>query len=432
MSKIFKNTLKNFTKLSFSSSISSLLNLLCIFLINIILDKSDFGFFILTITYLEILDSFFNIKCWKAFIKFSVDLKHKSKNISYLFYNSIVIDFFFVIVTFSISLICFDFYSKFYTFPENIEDTLRLLLLSLLFKTFDVYLGLIRLYNNFIHQVRIELSQSLLYATGIIFIYFLNGTLSNIVYIYLFCQCFGMFFKLYSIYLNAKKEQFISFKEYLKNKEFKTIEFSFIKFISYNNFTDSIRVISRRIDFVIIGHLVNPSAVGIYKLVISISDILARLANPLYQVMFPEIAKLVAKKQFDQLSLYIKKITRTLTVFCLVYLTVFFVFGESVLDLFIGNDSNEVFYFASFQSLIIAGSIIIFYMPLLMDSFGKVKEAFLNQFYASAIYLAILYFLIERFEIMGAIISYFIYYLVWTILTFYSLPKFTFINEKAN
>ena len=73
MKKVIANVKKNTTKLFFSNTLSSGLNLLSIFLLSNLLGLEQFGYIILVFTFIEILDSIINLKSWKAFIKFGVE-----------------------------------------------------------------------------------------------------------------------------------------------------------------------------------------------------------------------------------------------------------------------------------------------------------------------------------------------------------------------
>lgn len=58
------------------------------------------------------------------------------------------------------------------------------------------------------------------------------------------------------------------------------------------NLNGSVRMASRRVDTVIIGGVLGPAAVSLHEIAKKFAKILNRLSSPLYQAIYPELAKL--------------------------------------------------------------------------------------------------------------------------------------------
>tara|TARA_B110000879_G_scaffold202668_1_gene279323 strand:+ start:5429 stop:6721 length:1293 start_codon:yes stop_codon:yes gene_type:complete len=421
MKELIKRIKTNTVKLLFSTSLSSALNLFSFFLLSNMLGVTQFGFLILVFTFIEIIDSLINLKSWKAFIKFGSKNKKNKEDISSLFFNCFSIDFIFILLAFIISYLSFDYYAIFYQIPEQFSVVLKFLSVTLLFKSFDIYIGVLRVYNQYNFQVTTEITQSVIIFLGILFVNYSYKTLESVVWVYLLSSFIGMALKLYFLKKTFKLNQ-IKITSNLKNFKKNVFSKSYLfDFIIYNNFNDSIRVLSRKIDFIIIGKLLGPSSVAVYKLVVTLCSIVSKLIDPLYQVIYPEIAILVTENKRTELYILVKKITFNVLLILVFYNILFYFLADNLLELMLNLDVNLIHTLSLYQNIPIGLSILAICLPSLMDSLGLVKRAFYNNLVATLIYSAIVYQMIMLYGIKGAIFSYIIYYISWIVLTIRSL-----------
>lgn len=66
-----------------------------------------------------------------------------------------------------------------------------------------------------------------------------------------------------------------------------------LAFLLNSNLAGTARVVTGRVDVLIVGWLTDPASVGVYRLARSVSDPLAAVATPVSQAVFPEISRLV-------------------------------------------------------------------------------------------------------------------------------------------
>lgn len=423
MKELIVRVKKNTAKLLFSSSLSSGLNLLCVFLLSNLLGLEKFGYVILVFTFIEIIDSIVNLKSWKAFIKFGTECKNDTAKLSSLFVNCFTIDFLFIVIAFLCSFFLFDYYTLFYDIPEEYNHILKPLLFLLLFKAFDLYIGVLRIFDEYNFQIITEITQSVVTFFGLLLIFYHSRSIVDVVWVYLLSSFIGMSLKILFLNRIFKSNQIklmINFGD-LKQEIFR--KSSLLYFIVYNNFNDSIRVLTRKVDIIIIGKLLGSDLVGIYKIIVSICSIISKLVDPLYQVIYPEITNLFSRKKFFELFSFVKKITINILLVLGVYNLFFFFFAKHFLQLFINENIELIFSLSLYQNIPISLSVLATCLPSMMDSFGLVKNSFINNLIATLIYLILIYQMIDLYGIIGAIYSYIIYYLIWISLTLLSITK---------
>ena len=66
-----------------------------------------------------------------------------------------------------------------------------------------------------------------------------------------------------------------------------------IRFMAYSNVSGTFRMLSGKADVLIVGWFADPAAVGMYRLARTLADPLVALSDPVYQAVYPEMARLV-------------------------------------------------------------------------------------------------------------------------------------------
>jgi O-antigen/teichoic acid export membrane protein len=66
-----------------------------------------------------------------------------------------------------------------------------------------------------------------------------------------------------------------------------------IRFMLYSNVSGTFRLLSGKADLLVVGWFVDPSAVGTYRLARTLADPLVALSDPVYQAVYPEMARSV-------------------------------------------------------------------------------------------------------------------------------------------
>lgn len=376
-----------------------------------------FGYYVIFLVFLEFVDKFFYFQTWPAFIKFASDFqaRNENHNVIMLIKFSLLIEFgssiIAAIVAFSLSSFALDFFN----IPEEYHAILLFVLLTFLFKATEVSIGIFRFFDRFALQAKIQVYSSAIKFVMFGFVILFYPSFELFVYAIIFSQFITAMIK-YFFALSILKENKITISQIFREKINIPLlkELKVISFIIYNNFDVITRMMTKQFDTLLIGKLYSAELVGIYQIVKEIANILAKLVDPIYQSIYPNLARLLASKKKLETKQMAIKISSYLTFAVLIFYVLFGLFGQLAVDIVFGKE----FLYAYNVSLvyIIAVFIAIISLPLypLQIAFGYAKQAFKNQVESTLAYIPILLILTFYFELVGASIAYIFYYLYIT------------------
>jgi len=69
-----------------------------------------------------------------------------------------------------------------------------------------------------------------------------------------------------------------------------------LRFLLYSNLSGTARLVTGRADILIVGWLTDPASVGVYRLARTVADPLAAVATPVSHALFPELSRLVQRR----------------------------------------------------------------------------------------------------------------------------------------
>ncbi len=116
-----------------------------------------FGYYVLFLAFIEIVDKIFNFQTWQAFIKFATDfqVKNEHHNVMMLLKYSFLVDLISLIVATIISLVLSNYAMNFFDIPKEYYSLLLLMSLTIFFKITEISTGVFRLYDRFKVQARV-------------------------------------------------------------------------------------------------------------------------------------------------------------------------------------------------------------------------------------------------------------------------------------
>jgi len=385
-----------------------------------------FGYYVLFLTFIEIIDKIFNFQTWQAFIKYATDfqVRDEEHNLMMLLKYSFLIDFFSLSIAFIVAFFSVDMFIGFFNIPIEYTSLVTIMAISILFRVFEISTGIFRLFDEFKIQSRI-----LVYVAIIKFLIFgviaiISPSFENFIYATVFTQSIAFAMKIYysKQILNQngyKISQII--KETINHKLIK--ELKIFSFIVYNNFDVAVRMVSRQLDIVILGKLYGAEVVGIYNIAKEIAGIIAKLTDPIYQAIYPEFAKLLANGKKLEAKQVAIKILKYAGLAGLGFYILFIIFGKFSINLAFGSEFEPAYEIVLIYFIAIFIAIISLPLVPLLHSKGLAKQAFTNQILATIGYVLVIYPLIYMYSAVGSAISYIIFYIIWLVLTVKTIKR---------
>ena len=385
-----------------------------------------FGYYVLFLTFIEIIDRVFNFQTWQAFIKFATDfqVKNEHHNVIMLIKYSFLVDLASLIVATLVALSLNSFAMEFFSIPREYQTLLFLMSLTILFKTTEISTGVFRLYDRFKVQAKIAVYSSAIKFAMFGTIALVTPSFEMFVYATVLVQFITMMMKYFYV-KSVLNEHNVTIVEILKEKVNMPLlkEFKIFSFIVYNNFDVAVRMVSRQLDVVILGKLYGAEIVGIYKIAKEVANLIAKLTDPVYQAIYPEFAKMLANGKKLEAKQMAIKISLYAGAAGLVFYGLFALLGEWAIGLAFGSEFLGAYEVVLVYFIAIFVAIITLSLYPMQHAFGYAKEAFTNQLHATLVYIPALFILIFYFEMIGASIAYIFYYIYLNRLTLNSVKK---------
>jgi O-antigen/teichoic acid export membrane protein len=425
----FKKVLDNAIIVLTGNMGANIFGLLSIAIFTHALGAEIFGYYVLFLTYIGIIDRIFNFQTWQAFIKYATDFQIRGEeyNLMMLLKYSFLIDFFSLSVAFLVAFIFVDFFMNFFAIPIEYTNLAIMMALSILFKVFEISTGIFRLFDEFKIQSKILIYVAVLKLMIFGLIALIQPTFANFIYATVFVQFVALVMKLFYskqiLNQNGFKIKDIS-REVINYKLIK--ELKIFSFIVYNNFDVAVRMVSRQLDIVILGKLYGAEVVGIYRIAKEVANIIAKLTDPIYQAIYPEFAKLLSSNKKLEAKKTAKKISLYAGIAGFGFYLLFALLGEFSINLAFGDEFKGAYNIVLVYFIAIFIAIISLPLVPALHAKGLAKEAFWNQLFATIGYVIVLYPLTIYFSATGTAIAYIVFYLIWL-----SLALKTINNNKV-
>lgn len=386
-----------------------------------------FGYYVLFLTFIEIIDKIFNFQTWQAFIKFATDFQVKDEyhNVMMLLKYSFLVDLASLVVATLVALSLSSFAMKLFSIPVEYHTLLLLMSLTILFKTTEISTGVFRLYDRFKVQAKIAVYSSAIKFAMFALIALVYPSFEMFVYATVLAQFMTMMMKYFYV-KSVLNEHNITIVEILKEKVNMLLlkELKIFSFIVYNNFDVAVRMVSRQLDTLILGKLYGPEIVGIYRIAKEVANLIAKLTDPVYQAIYPEFAKMLANSKKLEAKQMAMKISLYSGCAGLVFYGLFALLGEWAIGLAFGSDFLGAYDITLVYFIAIFIAIINLPLVPVLHSKGLAKQAFGNQLWATVSYCIVIYPLILYFSAIGAALAYIAFYIVWMFLALKTIKNY--------
>lgn len=195
------------------------------------------------------------------------------------------------------------------------------------------------------------------------------------------------------------------------------------QFMISMNLSVLIRKTTRETDTLIIGGVLGPAAAGLYHVAKRLGDAMLKIGTPIQQAVFPEVAKLWARKEVERFKQTIWRINLATGVACVLVLAVVAPNAELLVRILAGDKFLEA---ASIVTLQILGVCLIMFGTVIrpaLQSMGLHTQLLKIVIVATAAFYAFLLLTVTDLGIASASIAHIVFAVVWLAGTGYVLQK---------
>jgi O-antigen/teichoic acid export membrane protein len=187
-----------------------------------------------------------------------------------------------------------------------------------------------------------------------------------------------------------------------------------LRFVLFTNLQGTLKKVTGEADVAVIAALLGTSATGLYKAAKQFGAASGKVLEPLYQVIYPELARLVAERDYARVKGAILRSGAFAGGFALAGLLVFVTFAEQIVNLSLGPafaSAAGVMQWYCAGLVVVHGSLGLSRTLLALGRPGLWLGISLP---SSVLYMLALWLLTSRLEVTGAGIAFLIYNVVFS------------------
>lgn len=188
-----------------------------------------------------------------------------------------------------------------------------------------------------------------------------------------------------------------------------------VRFFLTTNWHSTVRMASKEADVLIIGAVLGSGSVGLFKVVKQMASIVARLGDPLYQAVYPELARLWSADRREEFrQLLVRSVWIGAAPAAAGWL-LFLAFGRPAIGLILGEEYVGAYGVTLVYLLAVGISVATFAFHPSMLSMGRPGESFRILLGATVLYFGLLWPLIAWQGLAGVAWAYVAFYLAWSL-----------------
>ena len=184
-------------------------------------------------------------------------------------------------------------------------------------------------------------------------------------------------------------------------------------FLLTTNWHGTVRMLSKEADVLVVGGLLGPAGAGLYKIVKQVASLLSRAGDPLYQAVYPELARLWSADDRKGFRRLLNRCTLGGVALSVGAIGLFALLGRQAMTLVLQPEYAEA-YMATLVYLVAMGLALSGFAfhpaALAMD---RPAESFGVLIACTVLYFATLGPLTVTLGLEGAAAAYILFYVVW-------------------
>jgi O-antigen/teichoic acid export membrane protein len=431
MFSLVRKILKNASTLAFGSIFNSVLGLISFSLLARELGVELFGVIALVQVYATIVDRLINFQSWQALIKYGtpLQLKGDKEQLGELYSFGLVVDLVSAVFATLIGVVLpWAIVGSFLGWEELKILMASIFSISILFNIEGTPTAIFRMhdkYRVFVEKGAIAAGMKLiLVIVGIA----LSQSLWYFFYAILIAQVLGyLYFFIASMRFLNKNDISLKLSSVFKNKVLYQNP-GILSFILTTNLHGTTRMMTLQLDTVLVDTFLGSASTGLYQVAKQFARVFTQVSQPLYKVIYPELAKLWELKDIPVFKKMIARFSGFALLFGVLVWGLFYLFPEIIIKLSVGEE-----YLAAIPVLLaylvgVLLSVAAFPFTPAILAMGFPKVSLTIQALSTIIYFVSLYFLIAQYGVLGAGIAYALLYFSWWVILI--ITYFSFLKEK--
>lgn len=379
------------------------------------LQPHEFGILVLVQTYVMVVDQLVNFQSWRAVIKFGADSLHGKRynDFRQLVKFGTCIDTATAIVATALALAGSVVAASFLKWDADILQMAQVYSVVILFNVAGTPTGVLRLFDRFDWLSAQKVIGESFRLVGAVVALTTGAGLWGFVLVWMCTTILGYVLLLTMGWTELRRHGYGDFLQ-ARLSGIAEKHPGLWGFVWTTNLTAGIRLASRELDVLVVGGVLGSASAGLYKVAKQIASVLARLSDPFYQAIYPELAKLWAsQRQQDFVRLAVRSglFAGGIALLCWVG---FIALGEPLLTFAFSEEFAAAYRVTIPYMLATVIAVAGFPLQPVMLSMGRPHLSFWVHVGSTAVYYPILLWCLHKFGLMGAGMAYVGCYLLFT------------------
>lgn len=415
--RLFVRLVKNSSTLMGGNAIAGLLGLASLAMTARALGADAFGVLVLITTYVLVVDNLVNFQSWQAVIRYGAGLLHDAGQDDFqsVIKLGLVLDASTAAAATVLAAMGAWVVGNARGWDPDVVALASLYSLTLVFHVAGTPTAVLRLFDRFDLLVYNQVLTAVVKVAGVAVAYAAGGGIWMFVSVWAAVEVIG---NVSRIVLAAQE---LSRRKYtgVLQASLANLRGRFNglwRFVWTTNVHASVKLALREADILLIGALLGAPAAGTYKIVKALGSRVSKLATPLQQAIYPDLARLAASGSYEDLLGLVRRPMLAVAMVGVVAVCAVGIFG----DVLIGTVFGEAYEAATVPMVIylvgVLVSMITFPFHPTLLALGRAGTSLAILSVSSTVYLVVLCYGAGRFGLAGAAASYVAFYLIWSIL----------------
>ena len=419
-----KRLLANAGKLLGYSSVAGLLAAATSILAARVLGLEAFGILALVQAYVMVVSQLVSFQSWQAIVKFGSQAlaRDDREQLRQLVKFGVLLDVATGVVGFALAMALAGTVERVLGWPAGARPLMRLLACMILFNWNGTPVGLLRLLDHFDWLGRGLLAGAGVRLIGVALCAVLAPTLPAVVVAYLVAGIVERVF-LFVVALCAARargaDRVLAPGWDRLRGEWRALW----DYVWTTNLNSTLRMLSREADMMIVGTVVGPAGAGLFKIAKTFARLAFQLLNPLYQALYPELARLHADGLRCAFLALMGRFTALTAALGAAIWMGFLVAGAWLVRVLFGEAFQDAYGVALVYLLAAFLAFAGFALQPAMLACGKPRTSFVAQAAATVAYFLLLIPLLQRLGALGASWAYVGYYALWSAIMIVALRR---------
>lgn len=396
------------------SLLASILSLVATVLVSRHLGASDFGILAILVAYAFICEQLFSCQTWQGVIKFGA--AQENEVVVNIVFLAIGLDILIALAAMIAANAGFMVSRYLVEIPDDLVPYIQLYLLTIALRWYGPSLGFLRLKGHY-HAVSIQpVAVSVVRLLAALSSGHFQLGLTDLIVLWAVADVVGNIAVLIvaTHYLRLEWAGF-SLIKFLRFVEWGYIK-AFLGFSLVANLHSSLKLALKDFDVILLGLFAGAGGAGVYKVAKQVPQAINMLMSPIYQVVFPEFAKLSKTNNFPAIKDMIVKSVKVMLLVCIVFFLALCMFGREILGFIFGPEYESGYVGMVVYSIgIFVAAITITFQPAML-ALDAASAALRRLAFSVLIYGAVLLGLMTIMGQIGAAIAFVVFYCLWAYL----------------